>query len=292
MFFSNIAQRIFIKSILVKNTIIMNKFILFFTTFSLSIISAQTTRFVYEYESVPDSLEISETEKYTMFLDVNKKGSLFFDSRKYNLDSIKANINMFATPPPPIMMKLKPIDYRIEKSYPKYETAFIISDFNVKDDRKQVWKLEKETDKYLEMSVQKATTNFAGRTWVAWFTTEIPIPDGPYKFCGLPGLILKIEDSTSSHRFTLVGIKNNIPDYEYPAKNSGAQLNISLKDYKKIIQEYREDPVKDYRLDVLKNLDAEETAKAMQGIKEYEKILKEQVKKDNNIIEIDLLKVK
>lgn len=33
---------------------------------------------------------------------------------------------------------------------------------------------------------QKATCDFAGRKWIAWFTTEIPIQDGPYKFYGLP----------------------------------------------------------------------------------------------------------
>jgi GLPGLI family protein len=31
----------------------------------------------------------------------------------------------------------------------------------------------------------KATTEFAGRTYVAWYTTEISIADGPYKFYGL-----------------------------------------------------------------------------------------------------------
>lgn len=41
---------------------------------------------------------------------------------------------------------------------------------------------------------KKAITKFGGREYIAWYTPDIPLPYGPYKFAGLPGLILKIED--------------------------------------------------------------------------------------------------
>lgn len=44
-------------------------------------------------------------------------------------------------------------------------------------------------------SCGKATVNFAGREYIVWYTMDIPLPYGPYKFCGLPGLILKVEES-------------------------------------------------------------------------------------------------
>ena len=47
----------------------------------------------------------------------------------------------------------------------------------------------------LGIECQMATVEFAGRKYSAWFTTELPLPYGPYKFGGLPGLILKIEDA-------------------------------------------------------------------------------------------------
>jgi GLPGLI family protein len=91
----------------------------------------------------------------------------------------------------------------------------------------------KITDKYKGFNVQKAITDFAGRKWIAWFTADIPIPDGPYKFYGLPGLILKLEDTTGSHKFNLTGIKNNIPDYNnYPVVNTRSpQIEISQEKY-------------------------------------------------------------
>lgn len=53
---------------------------------------------------------------------------------------------------------------------------------------------------------QKATTAFAGRKFEAWFTREIPVSDGPYKFNGLPGLITKVRDLDNQYSFELVKI--------------------------------------------------------------------------------------
>lgn len=55
---------------------------------------------------------------------------------------------------------------------------------------------------------QKAETDFRGRHYNAWFTTEIPIGDGPYKFYGLPGLIIKIGDSNEDYVFELTSFGN------------------------------------------------------------------------------------
>lgn len=40
---------------------------------------------------------------------------------------------------------------------------------------------------------QLAETDFRGRHWKVWFTLDIPLPIGPWKFGGLPGLILQAE---------------------------------------------------------------------------------------------------
>lgn len=47
-----------------------------------------------------------------------------------------------------------------------------------------------------------------GRQWIAWFTSEIPLSEGPYKFGGLPGLILEVADSEGDYRYTCIGIAN------------------------------------------------------------------------------------
>lgn len=68
------------------------------------------------------------------------------------------------------------------------------------------WKLEKETKMIGGYKCNKARLEYGGRNWTAWYSTEIPVPYGPYKFKGLPGLIIKMFDDSLSYDFELYGI--------------------------------------------------------------------------------------
>jgi Protein of unknown function (Porph_ging). len=79
---------------------------------------------------------------------------------------------------------------------------------------KPVWTLLSERKDIQGYLCQKAMAAFKGRKWTAWYTTEIPISDGPWKLSGLPGLILDAVDSDSLFHFYCVGIrqlKESIP---------------------------------------------------------------------------------
>lgn len=52
-----------------------------------------------------------------------------------------------------------------------------------------------------------AMTAYQGRDWTAWFAPEIPAHDGPWKFAGLPGLILMASESQGIYSFTANGIE-------------------------------------------------------------------------------------
>lgn len=69
------------------------------------------------------------------------------------------------------------------------------------------WKTESDTTTILTYICQKATTTFRGRNYTAWFASEIPSDNGPWKFGGLPGLILKITDESHRYMFECIGIK-------------------------------------------------------------------------------------
>ena len=71
----------------------------------------------------------------------------------------------------------------------------------------QTWTMGDSTRQVLGYTCQQATADFRGRRWTAWFATDIPISDGPWKLGGLPGLILKAYDEGQQHVFTAVGLE-------------------------------------------------------------------------------------
>ena len=80
-----------------------------------------------------------------------------------------------------------------------------------------VWTLGTDTASILGHPCQKATCHWRGRDYEAWFATDIPIRRGPWKFGGLPGLIMKIYDIDHLYIFEAVAIeRGSFPIYQYP----------------------------------------------------------------------------
>lgn len=74
------------------------------------------------------------------------------------------------------------------------------------------WEINEDTKSILGYDCIKATGKYHGRKWEVWFTPDIPISDGPWKLCGLPGLILYAKDKSGEFVFEAIGIeKDNNP---------------------------------------------------------------------------------
>ncbi len=88
------------------------------------------------------------------------------------------------------------------------DRVFTIGSFRYEEDKSCFnWEITQDTATIHGYVTQKAVCDFGGRCWEAWFTAEIPISDGPYKFCGLPGLILKIEDTKGHYVFEMTSVE-------------------------------------------------------------------------------------
>ena len=101
----------------------------------------------------------------------------------------------------------------IYKNYPQGKMTVTdglsLQDYGYEDElNTQQWEIKDSTKTILDYPCQMAVCNFRGRQWTAWFTTDIPVSDGPWKLSGLPGLIMEAYAKGNQYMFTIVGLQN------------------------------------------------------------------------------------
>jgi len=93
------------------------------------------------------------------------------------------------------------------------------------------WVLQPERKRFGIYECRRATGVFRGREYEAWYAVDIPIPSGPFKLGGLPGLILEATsfDGKVKFLFSTLEIGQNTPGIiRLP---SGKQMNMSYAEF-------------------------------------------------------------
>ncbi|AVR45971.1 GLPGLI family protein [Christiangramia fulva] len=174
-------------------------------------------------------------------------------------------------------------NYKIFKNYLENELILVEKVFKDKLKYKQAlkvvdWDIQPETKEILGYKVQKATGAFAGRNYIVWFAPELPFPDGPYKFNGLPGLILEISDLKDDYHFRLTAFQ----ELAYSVDKL-----LSLDKYKAVSQQELDQVRKDYNRDPLTAMaNSGITIEWKDGQEEAKRELRKKYEKRNNPIEL------
>lgn len=187
-----------------------------------------------------DSTSVNSKNSETMLLLIGDKASKFLSLTTFLRDSIKehskaeSNLQQLMTVPKTAFKG------DIFKNYPQGQitsTAQIMTDYYKYREPISLfdWTITNDTKTVSGYRCQKATTTFSGRSYVAWFTNEIPIPDGPYKFNGLPGLIVQINDSKNHYEYKLTSFKKATGDIVINKKN---YINTTKKEFKRVQEEF------------------------------------------------------
>lgn len=205
----------------------------------------------YNAKYVRDTLE-SETEggvkEDVLKLMIGPKASKFYSYKTYLADStIRAEI----TPG-------RSLDLGSGSRYEQGETYIIYKDrekgeltytdkismdhfmYQEKTEPQQ-WEILDQTKEILGYECQKAVCDFRGRRYEAWFTWEVPISEGPWKFEGLPGLIMAVADDQGHYSFEIAGIMQveNTPINYADAKYH----KTKRKDFLKTMYKYASNPI-------------------------------------------------
>lgn len=295
----------------------MKKYFVILLLFGFFAVNAQETanRFFYELTFKPkkDSVKM---DKVMMILDITKEKSIYRDYTLVAQDSIlkiqfeqmqKSGVFKDFSK----MVTMPKFSEKVYKSYPDMKIEYVerissgFTPMNIAyvDPIKFNWKILNEKEKIGSYNTQKATTDFGGRKWTAWFASDIPLQDGPYKFNGLPGLIVKVEDEGKNYSWELKGNKKveNFNETTFlesisPGGNGGKPQEISREKFDRTFNEFKKDPLASTR----PLLKPEMLSQKMPGsdttigdmIKQQEKMLKDFFGANNNPIEIQTVPAK
>lgn len=281
---------------------------LFIAVFAIANAQETANRFFYELTFKPKQ-DSTKIDKVITILDITDKNrSVYQDYTIIAQDSIM-KVEIEAMQKAGIMkdlsklIKQPKISARVYKTYPnmkvqfveKIASGFTPANIGYNEEPKFNWKILSEKQKIGEYNTQKATTEFGGRKWTAWFSSDIPFQDGPYKFSGLPGLIVKIEDEGKNYSWILQGNKkvNDYTEYSYIENlmqaKGGKVSELPRDKFEKKFSEFKKDPFATVRPMMTQEM-LSKTIPGMDGtigdmMKKQEKEYKDFYKANDNPIE-------
>lgn len=222
------------------------RFLIFiFSCFTVTFInnaSAQekAIRIKYSLEFKIDSTDMGNVDSEIMYLDILPKSRFHFQPESlFMKDSILGSQN-----PQTLFGIGKPKHkYHVLKNY-KDNAMEIYHDYTafkltLKEDVKLDWTFTSDSTRtILGQHSKLATTRFRGRNYSAWYSSEIPISDGSYKFKELPGLILEIYDDKDHYHFKAFSLQT-MTDYKdrLAVKDYTVISKPEFKDFQRRIKE-------------------------------------------------------
>ncbi|MET0466704.1 MAG: GLPGLI family protein [Chitinophagaceae bacterium] len=103
------------------------------------------------------------------------------------------------------------------------------------------WKISEETRKIDAYTCQRATGEYAGRIYTAWFAPELSFSTGPWKLSGLPGIILEAEDEKKEVQFLFKSINKDSTEHTGTERSRVAKVTEAA--FKRAEEAYMKDPV-------------------------------------------------
>ncbi len=187
------------------------------TLYSQTNIPKSQYEVIYRFKSLNDTLSKNSGVQEDLSLLIKGNKSLFKSTQKAISDSIALVVGnkSFDNPVdgkvildmrnvPPVIFKSEVFSDNGKQTVYKVLMKNVFS-YPLEDPIK--WKISGETKVIATHLCKKATGKYKGKNYIAWFTEAIPIPDGPYVFKGLPGLVIEVYDTSDYNSFSMISFK-------------------------------------------------------------------------------------
>ncbi|SHE86300.1 GLPGLI family protein [Chryseobacterium vrystaatense] len=248
----------------------------------------QKYRVIYSMKFKPDSTATEYTTK-NMLLDIDGSNSRFYSYKVFQSDSTYISNDRLGRE-----TMRKSLDYEFmvikKKSQNKIAKFYkgLIDIYEMKEDFPNLqWQIYNTVKMIGDNKCQKASLDYKGRKWEAWFAIDIPISDGPYVFSGLPGLIISMSDASGSYSFDLTSLKKNEENLYTSNHLSLKAVPITLKQLHKLYLDFYNDPYKEVKSGHVKMKVVDQDGKEITpNFYELTKIKQESLRKANNPVEL------
>ena len=204
---------------------------------------------IYHYDMTGNSGDKEFSEASDCILLIGEEQSKFYDYSAFRLDSVSAIPGVSDD-----MVK------KFNEEYLNSETFFGQEvNTSLKDDKITVfcdmaperykyeqklplmtWEETDETANVCGYQCKKATAEYGGRKWQAWYAEDIAVPFGPWKISGLPGLVLKASDESGAHSFEAIAFHQG--NGEFAPSKIPNQISIGHEKFIELKNEYDKNP--------------------------------------------------
>ena len=174
-------------------------------------------RITYQAKQVNDTTQTPYIYRQAeMRLDIGKNVTHFYNLshvqwKQQALQMILSGSGIDLKKAPPVRC----MNFEFLKNYPKkdqtlFQESWSMTTYHcIENAETPDWQLIPDsTATIIGYPCQLAKTNFKGRTWFAWYAEDIPVPEGPWKLCGLPGLILRAYDAQQQFYLNAIGLED------------------------------------------------------------------------------------
>ena len=183
------------------------------------IIDTSKVEIIYLHKAYDPTLKARRNIHY--ILQIGNNLSKYVDYGEFRVDSVAKAANYHMT-----VNEYVRISKRYSSRQKELSFIYLIKQYNSSNNRHYCnifidfyaytepftefnWVLNEDEEKEVcGYKCHSATVSAWGRNWTAWYTEDIPINDGPYKFRGLPGMILEVCDDENEHLFSAKIIRN------------------------------------------------------------------------------------
>lgn len=204
-----------------------------------------TTRFVVSYRMLYQQQPESEhpTEDL-LLLEVGNRVTRFYSYRTWQTDSL-----VRVTPPEQVLANLGSFHsgvrdeiFRDQAAGRLTHTDQIGMDYLLYTEPLPAidWELADGERSILGYACRRARCTFRGRNYEAWYAPEIAVSAGPWKFGGLPGLILAIKDDAGVLDLEATGVEQRVEPIRMTDRN---YMKTNRKKYRELKQKMMTDPV-------------------------------------------------